>query len=89
MMILVQIGIGVGRTKVGVVGLLGRVVSEEVSGTNKREVMTGVGVGGTEVGGSGTAWIGVVSEEEMGATDRTDVQTQAGGGGTARTVVVF
>ena len=40
MMTLVQIGVGVGRTTVDGVGLLGRVVSEEVSGTDKREVQT-------------------------------------------------
>ena len=42
-MTLVQLGVGVGRTKVGGMGLLGRVVSEEVGGTDKREVQTGLG----------------------------------------------
>ena len=32
-----------------------------------------VGVGGTEVGGGGTAKIGVVSEEEVCGTDRIEV----------------
>ena len=40
-------------------------------------------MGGTEVGGSGTAGIGVVSEEEVGGMDRTEVQTKVGGSGTA------
>ena len=41
-------------------------------------------MGGTEVGGSGTAGTGVVSEEEVCGTDRIEVQTKVGGGsGTA------
>ena len=51
------------------------VVSQiEVSRTGKTEVYTGVGVGGMEVGGNGTARTVVVSEEEVGGTDRTEVQ---------------
>ena len=64
--------------------------------TYRTEVQTGVYIGGTHVGGSGHAGIGVVSEEEVGWTDMTEVQTgveiswtEVGGGGTAGRGVVY
>ena len=50
---------------------MGQAVSkEELGGTDKTGVHTGVGVGGTELVGSVTAGTGVVSEE-VGMTERT------------------
>ena len=40
-----------------------------------RQRLTGVGVGGTEVGESGSARTGVVSDIEVGGTDKTKVQS--------------
>ena len=39
-------------------------------------VVIGVGVGGTEVGVTGTAGIWVVSEKKVDGKDRTEVQTK-------------
>ena len=49
------------------------------------EVQTGVYIGGTDIGVSGTAGIGVVYEEEVGGTDKTEVQIEVGVSGTDRT----
>ena len=50
----------------------------------KTQVQTGIGVGGTEVGGNGNARTVVVSEVEVGRTDRTEVQTELGMSRTGR-----
>ena len=60
---------------------MGQLVSEEkLGGTDRTEVQTGVEMGGTEVGGSGTAGREVVSEKEVNGIDRTEVQTGVGMG---------
>ena len=68
-------------------GLLGQGCPEkEVGKTDSTSVHTGVGVGGTEVGGSGTAGTDVVSDEGVTRNDRTEVQNWVGVGGTVTEV---